>query len=128
MSNAYIIIILYILTFAEFVDKLKTDKSLVSGVVEEFYYSIRERIENDEEDYDPEKYPNSHKFYRIRKWPGQKKQEEEEKADAAAKEEEDKKEGATGGTSQEATAAVPTLDSAKMDQEPSTSAEEKEDK
>lgn len=80
------------------------DKSLVESLVEEFYYTIRERLEKDP-DYDPEQYPHAHEFFTVRKWA--KKQEEEKRIKEEA--EKAKKLQAEGGASASST---PTTSSA----------------
>ena len=83
-------------------EELKNDKTLVGSLVEEFYYTIRDRLEKDP-NYDPELYPHAHEFFKVRKWV---KKEEEEKRKEAEKQQ--KKEVAEGGAS---TSATPTASS-----------------
>ena len=83
-------------------EELKNDKTLVGSLVEEFYYTIRDRLEKDP-NYDPELYPHAHEFFKVRKWV---KKEEEEKRKEAEKQQ--KKEAAGGGAS---TSATPTASS-----------------
>ena len=83
-------------------EELKNDKTLVGSLVEEFYYTIRDRLEKDP-NYDPELYPHAHEFFKVRKWV---KKEEEEKRKEAEKQQ--KKEAAEGGAS---TSATPTASS-----------------
>ena len=78
-------------------EELKNDKTLVGSLVEEFYYTIRDRLEKDP-NYDPELYPHAHEFFKVRKWV---KKEEEEKRKEAEKQQ--KKEAAEGGASISAT-------------------------
>ena len=83
-------------------EELKNDKTLVGSLVEEFYYTIRDRLEKDP-NYDPELYPHAHEFFKVRKWV---KKEEEEKRKETEKQQ--KKEVAEGGAS---TSATPTASS-----------------
>ena len=76
-------------------DELKNDKTLISSLVEEFYYTIRDRLEKDP-DYDPELYPHAHEFFKIRKWV---KKEEEKKREEAEKQQKKEQEAAEGGAS-----------------------------
>jgi hypothetical protein len=83
-------------------EELKNDKTLVGSLVEEFYYTIRDRLEKDP-DYDPELYPHAHEFFKVRKWV---KKEEEEKRKEAEKQQAAAM--AEGGAS---TSATPTASS-----------------
>ena len=96
-------------------DELKNDQTLISSLVEEFYYSIRERLEKDP-GYDPEKYPNAHEFFKVRKWPGQKK--EGDKKEEGGEKAEAMKEGKCTKTEQGAAGASSET---KTDQEGATS-------
>ena len=95
-------------TLTEHMEDLKSDKSLVESLVEEFYYTIRDRLEKDPE-YDPEKYPSAHEFFKVRKWPGQQKEEDKKKGEAGDKDKDKKdKEAKTGqeGASTSSAAAM----------------------
>ena len=84
--------------------------------MEEFYYTIRDRLEKDP-DYDPEKYPHAHEYFKVRKWVGQQKEEEEKKkAEAAEKEKQAQAEGGASSSTEAKTGqeATPTTSQAAM--------------